>query len=157
MGVNLPLKVPMFPKTHKVWGFTQSIALSDRPMHVAFATLNKGGYSSKHQHENHFNRFYIVSGSLQITIWRNKQESIILNTGDCLDVEPGVLHRMKALENTSLVEIYWTEDIDVDLDPSDIIRYDDGGIDLTTDTDKFLKKYFEQENQKRYMQGTHEI
>lgn len=132
MGVCIPLKVPMFPKTHKVWGWTQSFVITDRPTHSALAYIKSGGFSSKHYHKNNFNRFLVVTGCLEITIWRHGvEETLTLDPYELLDVEPEVWHRMKAWEDTNLIETYWAKD-GFDLDVEDIIREDNGGVESVT-------------------------
>lgn len=127
MAVKLPISAAFFPKNIKIWGDTQTILLNESS-HVAFAKLNKGGYSSRHSHNVSWNRFFIISGTLRITVYRNNQEeNILLNSGECLDIEPGLEHRMAALEYTEIIEMYWTDDNSV-VDPKDIIRKDTGGF-----------------------------
>lgn len=144
MSIKIP-KVVMFGKQIKIWGWTITTALTDK-IHVALAYLKKGGYSSKHYHETLANRFVVISGKLRIYIWRDKiEESIDLREGDILDIEAGVIHKMEALEETYINEIYWSsEDI---LNAEDIVREDSGGI-------KNLEKYV---NYCQPMQGTHQI
>jgi mannose-6-phosphate isomerase-like protein (cupin superfamily) len=125
MGVKLP-KVPCFGRNIKLWGWTQTVALSETN-HTAVAYLQKGGYSSKHHHKNLWNRFVVVDGTLRITIYRNDREEVTdLHAGDILDVDPGVWHKMAAVTDARIVEIYWP--VEGVLDPEDIVREDNGGI-----------------------------
>lgn len=125
MSVKLP-KVPLYGRNVKLWGWTQTVALTDK-IHVANAFIMTGGFSSKHYHDNLWNRFVIVDGILQIEIYRNdKQEIVKLDAGDVLDVEPKLWHRMKSIEETKLIEIYWPQE--GCLDPEDIVREDQGGL-----------------------------
>jgi mannose-6-phosphate isomerase-like protein (cupin superfamily) len=124
--IRIP-KVPLFGKNIKVWGWTQTVALSDT-LHVAYASINEGGYSSKHYHENNYNRFYVISGKLRIDIYRNnKEEFVDLVAGETVDVEPAVWHRMTALEPVRVIEIYWPTN-DQPINPEDIVREDNGGL-----------------------------
>ena len=127
MAVKLP-KVPLFGKNCKVWGWTQTISLTPE-MHVAFAHLNAGGYSSRHYHESSWNRFYVCSGLLQVTVYRNdKEEVIVIKAGETLDIEPKLAHRMKAVTDCDIIEIYWSNNEVLDVE--DIVRADDGGLEL---------------------------
>jgi mannose-6-phosphate isomerase-like protein (cupin superfamily) len=127
MSIKIP-KIPMFGKQIKIWGWTTTIALNST-MHIALAYLKSGGYSSKHYHKTLDNRFVVISGRLRVYIWRdNVEEFVDLQDGDVLDVEAGVLHRMMALEDTYINEIYWSNE--EHLNAEDIFRLDKGGINL---------------------------
>ena len=128
MSVKLP-KVPLFGRNAKLWGWTQTVALTDK-MHVAYAFLNAGGFSSRHYHKNLWNRFVVIEGSLKIEIVRNnKLEIVTLKDNDILDVEPALIHRMVAISDVRLIEIYWPQE--GLLDPEDIVREDEGGLTFT--------------------------
>lgn len=128
MSIKLP-KVPAFGRNIKLWGWTQTVGLTDK-MHIAYAFLYNGGYSSKHYHNNLWNRFVIIEGSLKIETFRNdKLEFVILKDNDIVDVEPKLLHRMVALSDVKLIEIYWPQE--GILDPEDIVREDQGGLTPT--------------------------
>lgn len=132
MGVCVSTKVPMFPKTHKVWGYTQSVAVTDRPTHTALAFLKRGGYSSRHYHKDHFNRFIVVTGCLQISIWRDgRLETLDVKPWEAIDVEPEIWHKMMAWQDTNLIEIYWPKD-GCDLNVEDIVRENSGGVTSIT-------------------------
>lgn len=125
MSVKLPISAAFFPKNVKIWGHTQSIFLNE-DAHIAYAELKKGGNSSRHHHRKAWNRFFVVKGILEITVYRNEQEeNIRLNKGECIDIEPLLDHRMAAIEDCSIIEMYWTEDSSI-VDPGDIERKDTG-------------------------------
>jgi mannose-6-phosphate isomerase-like protein (cupin superfamily) len=125
MSVRLP-KVPCFGKNVKLWGWTQTVALTESN-HTAVATLIAGGFSSKHYHTNLWNRFVVVEGKMKITVYRSDREEVTeLGPGDILDVEPNLWHRMTAITDVKLIEIYWP--VEGVLDPEDIVREDSGGI-----------------------------
>lgn len=121
--------MPVYSINGKLWGKTQSLCLSkDYPIHVAVAHLKKGGYSSRHYHEKIWNRFHVISGSLNIISYKNNQEeSVIIGPGHTLDCEPKLEHRMVALEDSVIIEMYWPEDLNSDFKWEDIVRFDDGG------------------------------
>lgn len=127
MSVKLPIKAAFFPKNIKVWGHTQTILLTE-DVHIAIANLNKGGYSSIHSHTDTWNRFFVISGLLEIKVFRNEQEEITqLRPGEALDIEPLLEHQMAALEDTQIIEMYWAENGAV-VDPKDIVRRTNGGL-----------------------------
>lgn len=111
-------------KHGKVWGSTQQIFFKNNvEMHRLEA--KKGGYCSKHCHEHKYNLFYVESGLLKVTIWKNDYDLIdvtTLNPGDATAIPPGEYHMFEALEDTICYEIYW-----VDLSESDIVRENHGG------------------------------
>lgn len=123
-------KIPYFPIQIKVWGWTQTLFLSDK-VEVAFAHMHKDFQCSKHLHTKKWNRFHVISGELEIIAYRNEQEErIILSRGMTLDVEPGLKHRMVSKTDVDLIEIYWVDD--GELDASDIVR-DDNGSKVSND------------------------
>ncbi len=135
MSIKLP-KIPIFGKNIKRWGWTQSVSLTES-QHVAVAHIKYGGFSSKHKHNKNWNRFVVLSGKLRIDIYRDdREETIDLIAGDVLDVEPNLWHRMTALSDVHLVEIYWpTEGL---IDAEDIEREDDGGYQKPSNCDFWL-------------------
>lgn len=91
--------------------------------------VNKGGFCSKHKHEHKWNAFFVESGCLEVTIYRQGdgthpavEDKTILCAGDSTFVEPGVYHMFHALELTLAFETYWVE-----LSQSDIVRVNVGG------------------------------
>lgn len=142
MTIKIPAKAAMYGKNIKSWGWTQSVLVTETS-HVAVAHINKGGYSSKHLHKNNWNRFVVLSGKLRIDLYRNdKEETIDLISGDVLDVEPGLKHRMTALEDTKLVEIYWSSNGEFNVE--DIERDDNGGLKNALD-EFFRNEKFKEE------------
>ena len=50
---------------------------------------------------------YILSGRLRVTIKESPDaevEQFILNPGECMDINPGLIHQMEALEDAELYE-----------------------------------------------------
>lgn len=113
--------------TGKVWGQTQSLFYNPT-CEVHLLAGKKGGYCSKHHHVNKWNRFFVISGQIKVTIYREEtsgyEDVIIVGAGQFTDVKPGLKHRFEVLEDCQCIEIYWTND----LDPVDIVREDNGGI-----------------------------
>jgi mannose-6-phosphate isomerase-like protein (cupin superfamily) len=111
----------------KVWGSTSPL-LCKNNVEVHRIGGNSGGFCSKHMHNNKFNMFYVESGRLKIEVWKKDYDLIdvtYVDRGDICTVSPGEYHRFTILDNNTVAfEFYWTE-----IDASDIIREDHGGID----------------------------
>lgn len=109
----------------KVWGETECIFLKNN---VEFHRIEakKDGFCSKHLHEHKFNAFFVESGKLKITIWKNDYDLVdetIITSKQMSVVKPGEYHKFEALEDTVAYEIYWVE-----LSTSDIVRENHGGV-----------------------------
>ena len=107
----------------KYWGNTQCIfihLLSEAHRIEAV----KGGFCSKHKHQNKWNRFFVESGELRVTIYKEHGEEItVVKPGQFTDVPPGVYHRFEALTDVVAYEFYWVDGIQT----NDIVRDDVGG------------------------------
>ena len=111
-------------KQGKVWGTTQLLFFQNN-VELHRISANAGGYSSKHVHEHKFNAFYIESGKLKITVWKNDYDLVdetIITASQTTVVPPGEYHMFEALEDTIAYEIYWVE-----LPEKDIVREGCGG------------------------------
>jgi len=111
----------------KVWGYTTPL-FNKNNVELHIAEIRKGGYCSKHKHKFKFNRFVVLKGKLKITIWKDYgtdtlQDVSILGISQECTVPPGDFHKFEALEDTTVLEIYW-----VDLNENDIVREDHGGM-----------------------------
>jgi mannose-6-phosphate isomerase-like protein (cupin superfamily) len=107
----------------KFWGSTRCF-FENSTSEVHYIEANKGGYCSRHYHQDKWNRFIVLEGKLKITIYKESDEDVtVLTDGMFSDVPPGVEHRFEALENSKALEVYWVND----LDPKDIVRKDTGG------------------------------
>lgn len=108
----------------KVWGATSPLFCKNN-VEVHRIEGVKGGYCSIHSHIKKFNQFFIESGSMLVSIWRQDQvDEVILRPGETCTVKPGEKHRFEILERgTVAFEIYWTE-----IEPEDIVREAPGGI-----------------------------
>jgi len=113
-------------KQGKVWGTTDDF-FANAIVSAHYLEIKKGGYCSKHKHQHKYNQFYVISGKLEITIWRDRglKDTTILEEGDSSAVPPGFYHKFRALEETQCVEIY-----QVILQEPDIERCDHGGIEI---------------------------
>ena len=127
----------------KVWGTTTPLFCKNN-VELHYVEIKKGGYCSKHLHKSKYNRFFVMKGLLQVTIWKNYgsetlEDISIIKEGQECTVSPGDFHKFVALEDTIALEIYWVE-----LSESDIKREDHGGMldEKTTDlpSEKFSRK-----------------
>lgn len=112
-------------KQGKAWGETEEIFVNE-VVSVNYLRIRKGGYCSEHRHAKKINIFFVVSGRLQIDIWRERVgmvDSTIIGSGERTEVPPGVWHRFEAIEDTECLEIYF-----VNLSADDIERRTQGGL-----------------------------
>lgn len=118
----------MQEKDNKVWGTTHCL-FDGASTQVYYLEAKKGGYSSRHHHLTKYNKFFVVSGSLKIIVFREKEltpEETILVEGQSVDVPPLLDHKFEALEDTRAIEVYWGDQ----LQKEDIVRKDEGGCFL---------------------------
>jgi len=108
----------------KDWGYTTEF-FRNAMVSAHHLEIRKGGFCSEHIHAHKYNLFYVMSGRLEITIWReNKVKDItILEPGQSSAVSPGFWHAFRGLEETECIEIY-----QVLLIEPDIKRRTQGGI-----------------------------
>lgn len=112
-------------KQGKDWGYTTAFFKSATVM-AYHLEINKGGFCSEHRHRFKFNLFYIISGRLEITIWREneKKDITVIGPGQSTIVPPGVWHQFRGLEDTQCIEAY-----EVQLQEPDIQRRTQGGME----------------------------
>ncbi len=119
---------PVCPEViEKSWGKTKRVYHNDTH-EVWHASINAGGFSSKHCHKRKTNEFYVVSGELVVIVWASPEDAATitiytLQPGMSLTVEPGLWHRFQALQATQLLEVYYGK-----AQEHDIVRLDVGGI-----------------------------
>lgn len=108
----------------KFWGETQCI-FEGPVSEIHFAKSIKGGYCSEHRHKSKWNRFFVIRGKLQVTIFKEDgQDHTIITAGQFTDVPPGEWHTFKCLEDCEFIEVYWIDP----LISGDIERRTSGGI-----------------------------
>lgn len=125
--------------TLKKWGNTERVRL-DATVEIARARIVPGGYSSLHRHRRKHNYFIVLSGELEIThvvgiedLGVDETLRYVLKPGDNLSpltvVAADRWHRFKALTHVDVLEVYTSAD-GSPVDPDDIERQDEGGVDL---------------------------
>ncbi len=79
--------------------------------------INKGRRCSLHYHKLKTESFYLRAGRLLVRIKESPNESeteeFQLNVGDCMDIRPGLVHQMEAVEDAELYE-FSTQHFDSD-------------------------------------------
>lgn len=115
-------------KEEKNWGITRRVYQG--PVNELYhLSVKRGGFCSEHRH-NKYNLFYVLSGLLEISIWRNEdgEEELIdvtkLGPEEVSAVPPGFWHKFRALEATECMELYYTI-----LQTEDIDRRTKGGVE----------------------------
>lgn len=100
----------------KDWGYTTEF-FRNAMVSAYHLEINKGGYCSEHVHKYKFNLFYVISGKLEITIWRENdvKDITVLTAGQVSAVAPGSYHMFKGLEKTECIEVYQVLLIDPDI------------------------------------------
>lgn len=110
----------------KIWG--SSCCLFDKGnMEIHRIEVHQGGFCSEHMHKYKWNAFFVETGCLEITVYREDagkpiEDRTRLSGGESTYVEPGLYHKFTAIEPTVAFEFYWTE-----LPKDDIIRREVGG------------------------------
>ena len=106
----------------KVWGTTAEI-FRENGCSVHLLNINQGGFCSEHCHQAKRNCFFVLSGTLEVTIYRHGLvDTVILTAGNSTAVDPGLYHKFAAKTRCRALEFY-----SVILSESDIKRRSHGG------------------------------
>jgi quercetin dioxygenase-like cupin family protein len=112
-------------ETHgKFWGKTSPL-FNKNNVEIHRIEAIKGGFCSEHSHAHKFNMFFVESGALKITEWKDPSgnpDETVIHAGDTCSVPPGIVHKFEAVEDTIAFEVYW-----VSIEESDIERRKSGG------------------------------
>jgi mannose-6-phosphate isomerase len=103
----------------KPWGRELWIAHTDKYA-LKIIEFKQGSRSSLQYHEKKHEHIYVDEGVLQVE-WENDQgdmETLQLKPGDVIENMPGRKHRVKAIEDTRLIEVS-TPELD------DVVRVED--------------------------------
>lgn len=106
---------------HKVWGERRRMLLTDKT-EIDLLYLKANSFCSTHKHRDKINKFVIVSGKVRIDTSFGKQ---ILQPKESFTVEPPLVHRFFALEDSIMVELAYVKDGTIN--PTDIERLGQGG------------------------------
>ncbi|MBF0274488.1 MAG: cupin [Nitrospinae bacterium] len=82
--------------------------------------INKGKRYSLQYHEKKRETQYLFSGKILLTFGNSKENLTekTMNPGDKVDIEPGLIHRIEALEDSKIFEVSTPE-------LNDIVKLDD--------------------------------
>ena len=111
----------------KPWGQTRQI-YRDQTHEVWHATIQRGGFSSRHFHTRKGNEFYVVRGTLLVHEWDAQHSTAprvthVLKPGDRVLIDDHVWHTFEAETDVELIETYFSH-----LKGEDIVRHDAGGL-----------------------------
>jgi len=112
-------------KQGKAWGETATL-FEGNNVEVHRIVGRSGGFCSVHKHQHKYNMFFVESGTLKITEWKDDSGTVdetLLKSMDSCVVPPGNKHKFDVLEDCVAFEIYW-----VTLNPKDIQREVYGGM-----------------------------
>ena len=106
--------------------------------------VKKGARLSLQYHEKKTETQYLASGKIKLTVGtdKNNLREIVLNPGDKYDIWPYTIHRIEAMEDSSIFEVSTPELTDV-VRISDDYGRPDKGNDEKLDSDlhkKIIKK-----------------
>ena len=60
-----------------------------------------------HYHKHCVEAFYVISGSVKVTLWdEQEQEIVVFNKGDFFEIKPYIFHKMLFLEDSLMVQLY---------------------------------------------------
>ena len=122
--MNEPTHLQVGKKYTKVWGSTQVLFRNDS-VEVHLIHGKKGGFSSRHNHTHRVNVFYVLSGIINVIVYReNNLDITTLNCGESTEVNCLVDHRFEVVQDCVALEVYYLNPID----SMDIVRKDVGGI-----------------------------
>lgn len=108
----------------KIWGETEQV-FSNGIISVHYISIRKGGYCSEHFHGQKINKFYVIKGTLEISVWQEGDicDKTILRDGQSTTIPFGVWHKFRALTDVECIEIY-----EVKFNGKDIKRRKIGGV-----------------------------
>jgi len=112
-------------KAGKVWGTTWAL-LQTPLIELHEIEVRQGGRCSKHKHAHKHNAFYVLEGSLRISVFKNNYDLVDVTTleaGEFMVVSPGEYHFFEAKSDTKALELYFPEVLS-----ADIIRENVGGL-----------------------------
>jgi mannose-6-phosphate isomerase-like protein (cupin superfamily) len=91
----------------KGWG--REIWIANNPLYCGkILEIRKGRRCSLHYHKLKTESFYLHKGRLKIrvrdSVDSDRLDEFEISPGDCMDVAPGFVHQMEALEDSELFE-----------------------------------------------------
>jgi mannose-6-phosphate isomerase-like protein (cupin superfamily) len=99
----------------KGWG--REVWIANNPLYCGkILEIRKGKRCSLHFHKLKTESFYLRVGRLRVVVKETpeaSEEHFELAPGDCMDIAPGLVHQMEALEDAELFE-FSTQHFDSD-------------------------------------------
>jgi mannose-6-phosphate isomerase-like protein (cupin superfamily) len=91
----------------KGWG--REIWIANNPLYCGkILEIRKGKRCSLHYHKLKTESFYLHKGHLKLSVKESADSDHLdefeISPGDCMDVRPGLVHQMEALEDSELFE-----------------------------------------------------
>ena len=101
----------------KNWGYTTEI-FRNAIVSIHHLEINEGGFCSEHYHKYKYNQFYVLSGVLELSIWRNGKipDVTIIEAGQSSAISPGFYHKFKGITKCEAIEIYQVLLIEPDIE-----------------------------------------
>ena len=102
----------------KNWGYTTEF-FRNAMVSAHHLEINEGGYCSEHRHEHKYNSFYVITGVLEITIWRDDKKNpdvTIIEAGQSTAIPPSFYHKFKAVTKCEAIEMYQVLLIEPDIE-----------------------------------------
>ena len=106
---------------YKIWGERRRMLLT-KQCEIDLLYLKANTFSSKHNHKNKINRFYVIEGEVRI---ETEFGTKFLKKDQSFEVRPPLIHRFYALRDSIMVELAYVEDGLIQ--PTDIQRFLQGG------------------------------
>jgi mannose-6-phosphate isomerase-like protein (cupin superfamily) len=100
----------------KVWG--REVWIVNTPLYCGkILEIEQGKHCSLHYHKLKTESFYLRSGRLWVRIKQSPDDQTMqefeMKAGQCMDIKPGLVHQMEALEDAELFE-FSTQHFDSD-------------------------------------------
>ena len=81
-------------------------------IHDGFKQINvleskKGVERGSHFHKESVEAFYVINGSVKVTLWsKSEKEEAVFTKGDFFEIHPFILHNMLFLSDCLMVQMY---------------------------------------------------
>ncbi len=83
--------------------------LNKKINHVGLITTTKESIRGNHYHKKSIQYSYILSGKFEVVVAElsnlNNKERIILNSGEIIIIEPGIVHAFRAIEDSNMIDM----------------------------------------------------
>jgi len=114
----------------KCWGEVWHLFHSEHAA-VSYLKLNAGFRCSRHYHAERANQFVVISGRIMVE-WGTELECCTeLGPDEAFTVPSKILHRFRVLESGVVIEVYWPDVPGGKVRQDDIVRFDEGGVNVT--------------------------